>query len=114
MICKVQTTLAGLGMNLQVAIVQSSDLYHIQHQPVPVLEHGAPVAGHPPPLVPPLLRHVYNVTPSPLPYPHQRYYLEMVAGKAPPPAKIHDDMNTLERWILPMDDNFTITQTRNE
>ena len=38
----------------------------------------------------------------------------MVAGKAPPCAKFRAHMKNLKRWILLMDDYFTIIQTLNE
>ena len=37
----------------------------------------------------------------------------MVVSKALPPAKFHSNMKNLERWILQMNDYFTITLTCN-
>ena len=38
----------------------------------------------------------------------------MVAGKAAPLANFRGDMKNLERWILQIDDYFTITQICKE
>ena len=86
----------------------------MQHQTVPLQEEGAAAAGPPPPPVPPPLQQVYNITPSPPLQRQQRYHLDMVAGKAPPLGKFPGDMKNLEGWILQMDNNFTIIQTRNQ
>ena len=64
--------------------------------------------------VQPPSRHVYNVTPSPPLQRHPHYHLEKVAGKAPLPAQFKSDMKNQERWILQIDDYFTMTQIRNE
>ena len=68
------------------------------------------MARPPPQEVPSVSRYVYNVIPFPLYQQQQDYYLEMVAGKAPAPAKLHEDKKKLKGWILPMDNYFTITQ----
>lgn len=91
-------------MNPQAPVVQYPQCYCIQDQAVPLLENGAAVAGSPSPLVPPSLRHLYNVTPSPPPQQQLRYHLEMVAGQAPQPAKFRGDMKTWKdgffRWLI--------------
>ena len=38
----------------------------------------------------------------------------MAAGMAPAPAKFRYDMKNLERWILQIDNYFTITETSDE
>ena len=112
-LASIKVQLARLGIQLQAPTVQVVQPYCIQLQAVPLLEQGAADAGPPPPPVPPPSKHIYNVTPS-LPSQQQDcYYQEMVADKAPPPAKFGSTMNNLEAWILQMDANFTVAQTCN-
>ena len=63
----IETQLARLGMNSQASIEQCPQPYQTQHQAVLLQEQGAAATGPPPAPVPPLSRHVYNVTPSPPP-----------------------------------------------
>ena len=86
-LASIEAQLARPGMKPQAPIVQTCQAYCIQHQAVPLQEQGAAAAGPPPPPVPPLSRHVYNITLSPPPQWHQLYHTEMIAGKAPPPTK---------------------------
>ena len=100
-------------MNLETPILQSPQPHQVQYQALPLPEQVVATGGPPLPPVPPLLRYVYNVTPSP-PLQHQRRYQpEMIAGMAPPPAKFRGNMKDPEGWILQIDDYFRITQTRN-
>lgn len=110
----IEAQLARLGIQPQAPIVQFPHPYRVQYQAIPLLAQEAAIAGPPPPQVPPLSSHVCNITPSPPNQQQQRYQLEIVAGNALPPVKFCDNMKNLERWILLMNGNFTITQTHNE
>ena len=110
----IKAQLARLEMNPQAPIVPSPQPHRVQYQAVLLLEPRAATTGPPPLSVPPLSRHIYNVTPF-LPSQHQgRYQLEMVAGKVLPPAKFHSYMKNMKAWILEMNNYFTIIQTCNE
>ena len=100
-------------MQPQAPIVLSPHSYCMQHTAIRLLEQGATATGPLQPPIPPLPRHISNVTQS-SPHQQQCYQPEMVASKAPPPAKFCGDMINLEGWILWVDDYFTIMQTDNK
>ena len=99
----IKVQLARLRMRPQALIIQSPQLHRVQHQVLLLLEQGAEAAG--PPLLPvlPASGHIDNVIPSAPLQRHQRYHLEMVAGKAPLLAKSCGDVKNLEGWIQQMD-----------
>ena len=95
-ISSIEAQLAMPGMQPQALMVQSTQPDCIQHQAVLLLEQGTAATGLQPPPVPPLLRHVYNITPSAPPQQHLHYQPELVADKVPPPSKFCGKMKYLD------------------
>jgi hypothetical protein len=79
---------------------------------VHLLEQAA-ANGPPLPPVPPPSRFIANATPSPPPQ-RRNQHEDWVAGKAPTPLAFDGSKDSLEGWLLQMDDFFTITTITNE